>query len=315
MQTFVPTFKRVVPKMNLARQLQLKTKLPLNGLHFFTTFMANNIPQTKSESIPSNEPSNQSQTTSVPTINSVENGVPPNTYYRRMLPSCLTSFTSEEGKKIFKESVFQGYAETYFSLANNFTTQSEPAYCGPSSLAMALNALEIDPSRRRKGKARWYSDELLEGCAPKEEVKRKGITFNQFYCLAESHCDVLAKRGDEVSYEEFVEDVKRVSSSVTEHMVISFSRKTLQQTGDGHFSPLGGYNIERKLALILDVARFKYPCYYVPIDMLYESLKPIDKTTGQSRGYFLLKASEDLKSRNFLGSCGVMCGSTGSCHT
>ncbi|ORX91825.1 Phytochelatin-domain-containing protein [Basidiobolus meristosporus CBS 931.73] len=260
------------------------------------------------EQKPPSEPSQLTQKTAP------DPSVPANTFYRRTLPSCLISFTSEEGKKIFKESVFQGYAETYFSLANNFTTQSEPAYCGPSSLAMALNALEIDPSRRRKGKARWYSDELLEGCAPKEEVKRKGITFTQFYCLAENHCDVVAKRGDQVSFEEFVEDVKRVSSSGDEHMVVSFSRKTLQQTGDGHFSPLGGYNIDRKLALVLDVARFKYPCYYAPIEMLYESLKPIDKSTGQSRGYFLLKASEQLKSPNFLGSCGATCGSSGSCH-
>ncbi|KAK9712218.1 hypothetical protein K7432_007285 [Basidiobolus ranarum] len=300
--------ERFPSHLRLIHRFRSTLELKRTSYRSLTTFVADSMTPPKSKPNPLNSSGEQSQVIrSEPTI-------PANTFYRRTLPSCLTSFTSEEGKKIFKESVFQGYAETYFSLANNFTTQSEPAYCGPSSLAMALNALEIDPSRRRKGKSRWYSDELLEGCAPKEEVKRKGITFNQFYCLAENHCDVSAKRGDQVTYEEFVEDVKRVSSSGTEHMVISFSRKTLQQTGDGHFSPLGGYNIERKLALVLDVARFKYPCYYVPIDMLYESLKPIDKTTGQSRGYFLLKASEKLKSPNFLGSCGATCGSTGSCH-
>lgn len=39
--------------------------------------------------------------------------------------------------------------------------------------------------------------------------------------------------------------------------VVSFHRKTLGQTGEGHFSPLGGYSRRHNAVLVMDVARFK----------------------------------------------------------
>lgn len=51
--------------------------------------------------------------------------------------------------------------------------------------------------------------------------------------------------------------VERVCTSGEEHLVVSYSRSTLSQTGDGHFSPIGGYHRGRDEVLILDVARFK----------------------------------------------------------
>lgn len=173
---------------------------------------------------------------------------------------------------------------------------------------MVLNALEVDPKRRWKGNWRWFSgkkriipcldyvfrkliffiDELLECCSSKEEMKKNGITFDKFACLAKCHCDVVVKRGNEITLQEFIKDVESVTSRSDQFMVISFSRKTLGQTGDGHFSPIGAYNTESKMVLVLDTARYKYPSYWCPIDVLLESMKPIDKETGRPRGYFLL---------------------------
>lgn len=56
-----------------------------------------------------------------------------NTFYQRELPSSLVRFASPEGKKLFREAMDDGHAEGFFPLTGNFTTQSEPAYCGPSS--------------------------------------------------------------------------------------------------------------------------------------------------------------------------------------
>lgn len=86
------------------------------------------------------------------------------TFYRRELPKHLHSFTSKSGRALFKECVASGNAEIYFSLSGNFTTQSEPAFCGLGSLAMVLNALTVDPGRRWKGVWRWVmsSFESLE---------------------------------------------------------------------------------------------------------------------------------------------------------
>lgn len=56
-----------------------------------------------------------------------------NTFYQRELPTTLVRFASPEGKKLFREAMDDGNAEGFFPLTGNFTTQSEPAYCGPSS--------------------------------------------------------------------------------------------------------------------------------------------------------------------------------------
>ncbi|KAG9324430.1 hypothetical protein KVV02_004450 [Mortierella alpina] len=214
-----------------------------------------------------------------------------NSFYRRKLPEHLVSFTSPKGKQLFREMLGEGYGEGYFSLVGNFTTQSEPAYCGPSSLAMVLNSLEVDPQRQWKGAWRWYSDELLECCAPAEQVKAKGITFNQFACLSKCHCDVQVRRANQTSLEQFKKDLEMVCSRDDIHMVVSFSRKSLGQTGDGHFSPIGGYVPKSGMVLVLDTARFKYPSYFVSVERLWKSLFPVDAETGSSRGYFLLSAN------------------------
>ncbi|KAI8991776.1 Phytochelatin synthase-domain-containing protein [Mycotypha africana] len=211
-----------------------------------------------------------------------------NTFYQRELPSTLVRFASPEGKKLFREAMDEGHAEGFFPLTGNFTTQSEPAYCGPSSLAMVLNALEVDPKRRWKGNWRWFSDEFLQCCSSKEEMKQKGITFDNFACLAKCHADVQVKRAFEFTFEEFKKDVEMVTSTSDKFMVLSFSRKTLQQTGDGHFSPIGAYNAEAEKVLVLDTARYKYPSYWCSIETLFESMKPVDAETGRPRGYFIL---------------------------
>ena len=74
-------------------------------------------------------------------MNSVKG--PKREFYRRILPETCTAFSSEEGKRLFKESLLSGYANIYFPLAEQFCTQSEPAYCGLSTLVMVLNALSV----------------------------------------------------------------------------------------------------------------------------------------------------------------------------
>ncbi|CAG8660332.1 8676_t:CDS:2 [Acaulospora morrowiae] len=226
-----------------------------------------------------------------------DNGLPsePLTFQGRELPDFLIKINSPVGKEIFKESLNQGYAEGYFNLSSCFSHQMEPSYCGLSSLSVVLNALQVKDAPVWKGPWRWWSDELLSCCSPIEEVKKNGTTFAQFACLAKCHCDVVVKRADHITKEEFIEDLKKVCSSSENFMVISFSRNSLKQTGDGHFSPIGAYNPERNMALVLDVARFKYPPYFASVDLLFDAMQPLDKVTNLPRGYFLLSSNPHHK--------------------
>lgn len=71
-------------------------------------------------------------------------------------------------------------------------------------------------------------------------------------------------------------------------LVTSFARHALQQTGDGHFSPIAAYHPPTDSCLVLDVARFKYAPYWVSVAELYKSMIPPDKATGKSRGWILM---------------------------
>ncbi len=52
-------------------------------------------------------------------------------------------------------------------------------------------------------------------------------------------------------------------------LTVNFHRKTLGQTGTGHYSPIGAYNSKCDMALILDVAKFKYDSYWCSVPLLY----------------------------------------------
>ena len=64
-----------------------------------------------------------------------------------------------------------------------------------------------------------------------------------------------------------------------EVFVGSYSRKVLQQTGDGHYSPIAGYHVKKDMVLILDVARFKYPPHWADVDNLYDAMCTKDPKT------------------------------------
>ncbi|KAJ3141333.1 hypothetical protein HDU90_007360 [Geranomyces variabilis] len=96
-------------------------------------------------------------------------------------------------------------------------------------------------------------------------------------------------RADRATQESFLRVIERTSREPNEFLVVSYDRGTLNQTGSGHFSPVGGYNAAEKMVLILDVARFKYPAYWVPVDLLWQSLAPLDPATGKPRGYVVLQ--------------------------
>ena len=60
------------------------------------------------------------------------------------------------------------------------------------------------------------------------------MTFQQLASTARGNgLRVVAKQSHQTTYEEFIQDLERVCKSDHEHMVVSFSRAALNQTGDG----------------------------------------------------------------------------------
>lgn len=163
------------------------------------------------------------------------------------------------------------------------------ADCGPGTLAMVLNALALDPKRLWKGNWRWFSEEMLETCdirkptsEPLAGVDQVGLSFEEFLFLAECNgAHVRAFRDNESSLGKFRAAIATATTRTDLHVVASFSRKVLGQTGSGHYSPIGGYHAELDLALVLDVARFKYPPYWAPVELLWKAVCDVDEQTGE----------------------------------
>jgi len=277
---------------------------------------------------------------------------PKYTVHKRVLPSTLTAFSSKQGKQLLMEAFSGGTAESYWNLTEHFVNQSDPAFCGVTTLLMCLNALCIDPNIRWRGGWRFYGSEdvLLDRCCfSAERIRRKGIVMEDFCRLGRCHgltIDLKRPRSNDQTYtyspysshdnennrtnrncndndrdcdndiidevyntsdeednsfslDYFRSDIRSIlSDTISKHkpiLVVSFSRSALNQTGDGHFSPIGAYNETEDKVLVLDVARFKYAPYWVSVTDLYRSMQEKDVVTKKPRGWFRLSPPKNHK--------------------
>jgi glutathione gamma-glutamylcysteinyltransferase len=225
------------------------------------------------------------------------------TLYRRPLPAGATEFSSAAGRQLFAEALASGGLDGYFRLAEQFHTQAEPEFCGLGSLVVALNALGIDPGRLWKGPWRWFSEELLDCCVSLDQVRRRGLDLDEVACLARCNGATVdlfrAEASDAAAWRSSLIAAARGDGVV----IASYDRAGLDQTGSGHFSPIGGYHAARDLVLVLDVARFKYPPHWISAERLWQAMHAIDPATGQSRGWIALQRRAQGVSLGFTLSC------------
>lgn len=249
------------------------------------------------------------------------------TFRRRVLPQHLVALSDPVGQIALMRALQQQTAATYFMLTQHWDNQSDPASCGVTTLRQVLNAAGMDPTAVRwKGGWRYYGSDAMVICRCMDPVRiqRAGITLDDFVRLA--HCHGLEGRverpeavrtqesstSSEHSHRQVKNTVDAFRNDILESLqtrlpiqqggdakdgekevvpptflVVSFSRAVLQQTGDGHFSTVAAYDAETDSALVLDVARFKYPPYWVKVQELYDAMLPADPVTKESRGWSL----------------------------
>ncbi|HET8697905.1 MAG TPA: phytochelatin synthase family protein [Gammaproteobacteria bacterium] len=217
------------------------------------------------------------------------------TLYMRPLPGSLTALDTDRGRTVFRRALLEGTLEGYFKLAQQFHTQADPAFCGLGSLVCALNALGIDPRRRWKGSWRWFSEELLDCCKPLDEVRRSGITLDDAACLARcSGAAVAVHRAGRESLELFRRHLLAASTaSDGPVLIVNYSRRAVGQTGDGHFSPIAGFDAATDQALVLDTARVKYPPHWMPVEVLFAAMQARDAESGEARGWLVLASGAE----------------------
>src|SRR5262249_32452352 len=98
---------------------------------------------------------------------------------------------------------------------------------------------------------------------------------------------------------QFRSTARHVLNRPEPYLLTTFPRATLSDdnTGGGHFSPLAAYSGGGDALLVMDVARYKYPPFWVDTDLLWQAMATTDTSSGQHRGYIVVEVEQEGKRR------------------
>ena len=71
--------------------------------------------------------------------------------YKRIMPNFGINFSSKKSQEMLKESIIEENCNSFFQLIDQYQTQSDPTYCGPTTMVSVLNSLGVDPRVKWKG--------------------------------------------------------------------------------------------------------------------------------------------------------------------
>jgi hypothetical protein len=185
----------------------------------------------------------------------------------------------------------------YGSLAEQFLSQANLAYCGVASAVMVLNSLAVPaPAVAGYGPYRfWTQTNVFDPPASRafvrpERVAREGMTLAQLHGLLASHGLVVERyHGERLSLEQFRALLRRNLADPGDRMLVNYDRKALGQAGGGHIAPIAAFHAPSDRVLILDVARYRYPSVWVPVVDLWQAIRSVDSSSGRSRGVLALR--------------------------
>lgn len=209
------------------------------------------------------------------------------------LPSGIIAFDTAEGEALF---IGAEARRDYFQLSIHFVTQINPAYCGPASIAMVLNALNLSrpPSELTLGLGMFDQENIFTPAAekvkPSAQVIQSGMTLDEFGgMLAAYDLEVEVHHAGESSLGEFRQIAVATLNDDDHFILVNYLRKAIGQEAGGHISPLGAYDADTDQFLILDVSRYKYPPVWVESAMLFSAMNTQDSDNDyKTRGYVLV---------------------------
>jgi hypothetical protein len=125
----------------------------------------------------------------------------------------------------------------------------------------------------------------------RDTLRRQGATLEELGGMLSSWgADVHRVHARPGGLEAFRRQAREAVASGTRFVIINFHRDPLGQEGGSHFSPLAAYHQGSDRFLVLDVARFRYPPFWVQADDLFRAMNTVDGVSTQTRGYLLIQA-------------------------
>jgi Phytochelatin synthase len=209
------------------------------------------------------------------------------------LPNSLIALDTEQGQRLFLGAAAN---KAYFSLGLHFVTQDHPAFCGPASIAMVLNALHVPrpPSKLTLGLGLYDQENIFdarsEAVKSRSAIMQAGMTLDELCGILAAHdLKVVVHHAGDSSLDEF----RRLSAAELKgsdrFVLVNYLRSTIGQSSTGHISPLAAYDKDSDRFLILDVSRYKYPPVWVAAAVLFEAMNTPDKDNdNRTRGYVIV---------------------------
>ena len=228
----------------------------------------------------------------------------------------LVPFASEEGLQRLSRSE----ARTDFPhLANHFDAQTNGIFCGPTSVAIVLNALrsytdrelprdqslissadkeylseDFDPSLAR------YTAETIIADSPKtratvfgKPIKTSSGDDQRDFGFQIRQLDELLKHyevetelhvvDDQLGEDQILREIKENLKESDNYVLINYKRSAVGQEGGGHISPLGAYDAQSNSFLVLDVNPAKVGWVWMPAKTLVAAMRTFD--TVENRGF------------------------------
>lgn len=231
----------------------------------------------------------------------------------------LINFSSKNGMDRFSSSKFK---KDFFKLSNHFESQTNKVYCGPTSAVIVLNALRqealrgnniqvrpdeslvLGKNRSNLSKSivfnRYTFNNVFENVggiktsqqvlgAPMTNGKADwGFQLAQLNYLFQAHG--LTAEAYPITEKITLERVKTLLidsfNDVSNFVLVNYSRKSLDQKGGGHISPLGAYDQDTDSFLIMDVNPNKADWVWVTAKDLYSAMNTFD--TVENRGFIMV---------------------------
>lgn len=195
------------------------------------------------------------------------------------LPVDLIPLESPLGKKLLAESDARA---DYPDLAANFVTQSRRAYCGVASSVIVLNALQDD--RPPLDQATYFDS---SGRVASFDVSLTGMSMRELADGLRAHgMQVEPVHASETDIDAFRTAAIHNLRTPGDYLLVSYQRAALGQVESGHISPVAAFHSATDRLLVMDVAAYKYPPVWVPVDRLWEAMRrPLNAETQTTRGF------------------------------
>jgi hypothetical protein len=233
----------------------------------------------------------------------------------------LVGFTEPQSITRLERSRFK---VDFFHLANQFESQTNKAFCGPTSSAIVLNALRVGNGQIQKPEdrtllqeadwkqmppdmnplfPRYTQNNLFSEDAskvkPREQVLGKpaapgekpdwGLQLRQLQGVLQAQgLDVQLRIVDDKLPEATIKaELRQNLKTANDYVIVNYHRPVLGQKGGGHISPLGAYDEASDSFLIMDVNPNGQPWVWVKAKDLIRSMRTPDVV--ENRGYLLVK--------------------------